>query len=75
MSFFDFVVDLMWGTSEIFIARRKGKKTEGPGSGEAAVTGANRRDGEAMSDEKREIPDRELADREKAARIVGNKTV
>jgi hypothetical protein len=75
MSFFDFVVDLMWGASEIFIARKEDKKRKEPGSHEDAVAGANRQDGEAMSDEMREMPDRELADRERAARIVGNKTV
>jgi hypothetical protein len=75
MSFFDFVMDLMWGASEIFIARSEGKKGEEPGSGEDAVAGANRQDGESTSDGRREMLDRELADREKAARIVGNKTV
>jgi hypothetical protein len=75
MSFFDFIVDLMWGTSEIFIARREDKKRGKPGGPEEdALARANRQDGELSSEEKREVLDQELADRVKAARIIGNKT-
>jgi len=42
MPFFDFVMDLMWGTSEIFFARK-----------EHAVARANRKDGDPMSDQQR----------------------
>ena len=59
MSFVDFILDLMWGASEIFLARKK-DKDDSVGRG---------------NDGGRDAPDQRSADRDRAARLIGNKTV
>jgi len=64
MSFVDFVVDLMWGASEVFLAKRKARKA---GSNTQAVEGPNGDRRSALSEPQ--------ATREKIERSIGNKTV
>lgn len=71
----DLILDLMWRASEIFFAKRDKKASEESKRREEIAYGANRQAAALDSDEEREIRERELSDREKAARIVGNKTV
>jgi hypothetical protein len=67
MSFIDFVVDLMWGASEVFIAKRKSRKAEAVGEAGDARETPKGDDPAASSDS--------LADRQKIERIIGSKTV
>jgi hypothetical protein len=71
MSFIDFVADLMWGASEIFIAKRKSRKDAASAE---AVDEAGKAHENREGDE-RAVPSDELADREKIERLIGNKTV
>jgi len=64
MSFIDFVIDLMWGASEAYLAKRKSRK--------AALRG-HAADPEIPN--KSGALDRAQADRERIERLMGNKTV
>lgn len=71
----DFIVDFMWGASEVYLARKKGKKNEENLERGEIVDRVNRQGGDPTDAEKREVLNREFADRDEAARIIGNKTV
>jgi len=71
----DFIIDLMWGGSEVYLARKRDKKNEKSEEHEEVVARVIRQDGDPTDDEKREALSRELADRDEATRIIGNKTV
>jgi len=71
----DFIIDLMWGGSEVYLARKRGKKNEASEEHKEVVNPVKRQDGDPTDNEKREALNRELADRDEAARIIGNKTV
>jgi hypothetical protein len=64
MSFFDFVVDLMWGALEVFLAKRRARKA---GSNAQAVEGPKGERWSALSEQQ--------ATREKTERLIGTKTV
>jgi hypothetical protein len=64
MSFFDFVVDLMWGALEVFLTKRKARKA---GSNTQAV--------DDPEGDKRSALSEPQAAREKIERLIGNKTV
>ena len=64
MSFVDFVVDLMWGASEVFLAKRRARKA---GSNAQIVEGPEGGKRSALSEAQ--------AAREKIERLIGNKTV
>jgi hypothetical protein len=64
MSFFDFIVDLTWGASEVFLAKRRARKA---GSNAQAVEAPKGEQWSALSEEQ--------ATREKIERLIGNKTV
>jgi hypothetical protein len=64
MSFVDFVVDLMWGASEVYLAKRKARKA---GSNAQAVEGPKGDRWSALGEEQ--------ATREKTERLIGNKTL
>jgi hypothetical protein len=63
MSFVDFVVDLMWGASEVFLAKREARKA----SNTQAV--------DDPEGDKRSALSEAQAAREKIERLIGNKTV
>ena len=64
MSFIDFVIDLMWGASEAYLAKRKSRKAAS--RGEAA---------DPTTPNKSWALDKGQADRERVERLIGNKTV
>jgi hypothetical protein len=64
MSFVDFVVDLMWGASEVFLAKREARKAASNTQGVEGPKGDRR---SALSEAQ--------ATREKVERMIGNKTV
>jgi hypothetical protein len=64
MSFFDFIVDLTWGASELYLAKRRARKA---GSNAQAVEGPEGGKRSALSEAR--------AAREKIERLIGNKTV
>ena len=64
MSFFDFIVDLTWGASELYLAKRRARKA---GSDAQAVEGPDGGKRSALSEAQ--------AAREKIERLIGNKTV
>ena len=49
----DFIVDLMSGGSEVYLARKRDKKNEKNEGQEEAVAPVNRQDGDPTDDEKR----------------------
>jgi hypothetical protein len=63
MSFVDFVVDLTWGTSEFFLAKREARKA----SNTQAVEG--------LKGDRRSGLSEAQATREKVERLIGNKIV
>ena len=65
MSFIDFVVDLMWGASEAYLAKRKARKAAL--RGESIDTTQDSHQCGAL--------DKARADQEKIERLIGNKTV
>jgi len=71
----DFLIDLMWGGSEVYLARKKDKKDEKREEREEIVDRVNRQDCGPTDEQKREMLNRELADRDETTRIIGNKTV
>jgi hypothetical protein len=72
----DFIADLMWGASEVYLARKKGnKENEESLLREEILDRVNRQGGDLTGDEKREVRNREFAGRGEAARIIGNKTI
>ena len=71
-SFFDFLVDLMWGTSEIYLARRKKRKLE---KCEEIGDQTGRQNCDQTTKEVHEATQLKFANRDEASRIIGNKTV
>ena len=71
----DFIVDLMWGASEVCLAREKDKKNKERQKRGEVVDRMTSQEAASTDDERREVLNRKFADRDQAARIIGNKTV
>jgi len=71
----DFIVDFMWGASEIYLARKKDKKNEASRERGEIAGRMNRQGGDPADGAKRGALNRPFAGRDEVARIIGNKTV
>jgi hypothetical protein len=67
MGFFDFIIDLLWGASEVYLGREDEQKSGG------RVETSNGHD--CLAQNERKELEREQSNRDAVARAVGNKTV
>jgi hypothetical protein len=67
MSFFDFIVDLIWGASELYLSKRKARKA----GMRAEAVDKTRQAHENTQEDKCAALGEELADHEKIERLIG----